>query len=60
MTDKSKEAISNFVNGEIRGVNQMQLLETEIQTGSGLQGVKLLNEEHILSVNYTNHICVKL
>jgi hypothetical protein len=50
LTDKSKQSVSDYVNGELKGVRQMTLKNAEIQTPGGLQGVKLLNENQILEV----------
>lgn len=50
MTDKPSQTISRYVNGKFKGCTQMQLLEAEVVTNGGLQGVNLLNENQILEV----------
>jgi hypothetical protein len=50
ITDKSKQSISDYVNGRLQGVTKMELKTAEIQTPGGLQGVTLLNEQQIAQV----------
>jgi hypothetical protein len=50
MTDKDTSTINKYVNGAIKGCDEMHLLDAEIATGGGIQGVALLNESQMLKV----------
>jgi hypothetical protein len=50
LADKSKQYISRYVNGGLKGVTQMALKTAEINTTTGLKTVTLLNEKQMLEV----------